>query len=106
MRSKVFEATYGEEFTVGAFKCNDDHRDKFIEDITHIIHPETLKSFDMGHIATLFKIWQHHWMAEECDDARREGMRKGSTFILSLPEPKAYEPPKAKIYDFFTGRVV
>lgn len=108
MRSKVFEATYGEEFTVGAFKCNDDHRDKFIEDITYIIHPEALKSFSMAHIATLFKIWQHHWMAEECDVARREGMISGSTFVLSLPKAKTKEvytePMLAPVYDIFTGK--
>lgn len=109
MRSKVFEATGGEEFTVGAFKCNDDHRDKFIEDITHIINPETLKSFGMEHIATLFKIWQHHWVAEECDVARREEMISGSTFVLSLPKTKEKakveftEPELAPVLNIFTG---
>ena len=108
MRSKVFEATYGEEFTVGAFKCNDDHRDKFIEDMTHIIHPEALKSFSMEHIATLFKIWQHHWVAEECDDARRAEMMSGSTFVLSLPKAKEKakvvftESELAPVYSIFT----
>lgn len=113
MRSKVFEATGGAEFTTGAFRCNDAHRDKFIEDITHIIHPEALKSFSMEHIATLFKIWQHHWQAEECDDARREGMMKGSTFVLSLPKAAEPEMPEVKVtptksklaqvFDIFTG---
>lgn len=106
MRSRVFEATSGEEFKTGSFKCNDGHREKFIEDMSYLIHPDTMKYYSLEHIATLFKLWQQHWKAEECDDARREGMRKGSTFILSLPEPKAYEPPKAQVYDFFTRRVV
>lgn len=105
MRSRVFEATSGEEFTTGSFKCNDDHRDKFIEDMSYLILPDTMKSYSLNHIATLFKIWQHHWNAEECDELRREGMRKGSTFIMSLPQQKPYDPPKAPIYDIFTRKL-
>lgn len=105
MRSRVFEATSGKEFKTGTFKCNDGHRDKFIEDMSYLIHPDTMKSFSMSHIATLFKIWQQHWKAEECDDLRREGMMKGSTFILSLPKPKAYEPKLAPVYSIFTGNL-
>lgn len=103
MRSRVFEATSGEEFTAGSFKCNDGHRDKFIEDMSYLILPDTMKSYSLEHIATLFKIWQHHWNMEECDELRREGMMKGSTFILSLPKPRTFEPVAAPVYDIFTG---